>query len=232
MKLFRLAVVSLIAASAFAQSSPNYNFKVHVVAGPQRNMAHLTIFSLPDVMFTASTDYAPGGGEQVITAERDGRTFRIVLRTLSDGGGTAEFQVREKGAVIAQDIRPFTAPGRSDFGPIHREFDPKFPPVGGEIKAPVVYERMEPLYPEEARKARISGIVIVETKIDENGSVVDVKVLKSLPFGLDQAAVDAVKQWKFRPGTKDGQPIAVTFLLTVNFKLAELPPTSPTHNQP
>jgi TonB family protein len=46
-----------------------------------------------------------------------------------------------------------------------------------------------------------------------------VRVLKPLPFGLDQAAADAVQRWKFRPGTLNGQPVDVIFNLTVNFKL-------------
>jgi periplasmic protein TonB len=91
--------------------------------------------------------------------------------------------------------------------------------VGGDVKAPVVISRVEPSYPEVARKARISGIVIVECIIDKNGTVRNVKVLKPLPFGLDQAAVDAVQKWRFRPGTLNGQPVDVIFNLTVNFKL-------------
>ena len=51
------------------------------------------------------------------------------------------------------------------------------------------------------------------------GDVTDIHVLKPLPFGLDQAAVDAVKRWKFKPGTLNGQPVDVIFNLTVNFKL-------------
>ncbi|PYQ30087.1 MAG: hypothetical protein DMF56_10210 [Acidobacteria bacterium] len=91
--------------------------------------------------------------------------------------------------------------------------------VGGDVKAPVVINRVEPHYPEVARKARISGIVIVECVIDKNGNVRDVKVLKPLPFGLDQAAAEAVEKWKFKPGTLNGQPVDVIFNLTVNFKL-------------
>jgi protein TonB len=91
--------------------------------------------------------------------------------------------------------------------------------VGGDVKAPTVINRVEPVYPEVARKARISGIVIVECIIDKTGNVTNVQVLKPLPFGLDQAAVDAVRRWKFRPGTLNGQPVDVIFNLTVNFKL-------------
>jgi protein TonB len=59
--------------------------------------------------------------------------------------------------------------------------------------------------------------VIVETIIDGNGNVTDVRVLKGLPMGLDASAIDAVKKWKFKPGTLNGQPVPVIFTLTVNF---------------
>jgi protein TonB len=70
-----------------------------------------------------------------------------------------------------------------------------------------------------ARKARISGVVIIETIIDRNGNVTDARILKGLPMGLDQSALDAVKRWKFKPGTLNGQPVPVIFTLTVNFTL-------------
>jgi TonB family protein len=91
--------------------------------------------------------------------------------------------------------------------------------VGGDVKAPVVIVHVNPLYPEEARRARISGIVILETLIDHNGVVKEVTVRKPLPFGLSQAAVDAVKQWSFKPGTKNGEAVDVIFNLPINFKL-------------
>ncbi|MFN2441722.1 MAG: energy transducer TonB, partial [Thermoanaerobaculia bacterium] len=91
--------------------------------------------------------------------------------------------------------------------------------VGGDVKPPVVINRVDPVYPEVARKARIQGIVIIEAIIDKRGNVTNVKVLKGLPFGLDQAAADAVRRWRFRPGTLNGQPVDVIFNLTVNFKL-------------
>lgn len=93
--------------------------------------------------------------------------------------------------------------------------------VGGDVKAPVVIERREPQYPEVARKARISGIVIVEVIIDQSGAVTAGRVLKPLPFGLDEEALRAVKTWRFRPGTRNGQPVATIFNLTVSFKLDE-----------
>lgn len=88
------------------------------------------------------------------------------------------------------------------------------------IKAPEVIERVEIIYPEKAKKAQIQGVVIVEAVIDRNGNVKSVKVLKPLPMGLDEAAVTAIKQWKFKPATLDGKPVEVFFNIAVNAKLA------------
>lgn len=95
--------------------------------------------------------------------------------------------------------------------------------VGGDVKAPVLISRVEPVYSEVARKAGISGIVICEVVIDRTGVPGAIRVLKPLPFGLDQAAVDAVKHWRFEPGTLNGKPVDVIFNVTVNFKL-DTPP--------
>ena len=91
--------------------------------------------------------------------------------------------------------------------------------VGGDVKAPVVINRVEPQYTDVARKAHTSGVVIVEAIIDKNGNVDQVKVIKGLPMGLSDAAEEAVKRWKFKPGTLNGEPVDVIFNLTVNFTL-------------
>jgi len=91
--------------------------------------------------------------------------------------------------------------------------------VGGDVRAPVLMEKVEPVYTPEARERRISGIMILEAVIGRDGLVKNVSILKPLPFGLNQAAVDAVKQWKFKPGTLEGKPVDVIYTLTVNFNL-------------
>src|SRR5206468_1876391 len=98
--------------------------------------------------------------------------------------------------------------------------------VGGDVKAPVVVRHVDPLYPEEARASRISGIVILEVLIDKTGAVKDVQVLKGLPNGLSEAAVTAARQWTFLPATQNGKPVDVIFNLTVNFKLDAKPSTA------
>jgi protein TonB len=102
-------------------------------------------------------------------------------------------------------------------------------PVGGDVKAPVVIVHVNPVYPEEARQERISGIVILETIIDHTGAVRDVKVLKGLPHGLSEAAVNAVKQWVFKPGTINGEAVDVIFNLTINFRLEKKAPDPEPH---
>lgn len=91
--------------------------------------------------------------------------------------------------------------------------------VGGDVKAPTVVSRVEPKYNDAARKAHVTGVVIVEAIINKDGRVERVKVIKGLPVGLSAAAEEAVKQWRFRPGTLNGQPVEVIFNLTVNFTL-------------
>jgi TonB family protein len=91
--------------------------------------------------------------------------------------------------------------------------------VGGDVRPPQVVSRVDPLYPPEARAERVQGIVIIEALIGEDGLIRDVKLLKDLPYGMGQAAVDAVRQWTFVPATKDGKVVPVVFNLTVNFKL-------------
>ena len=81
---------------------------------------------------------------------------------------------------------------------------------------------VKPEYTELAREARLQGVVILQTAIDQEGNVVDVDVLKELPMGLTEAAVDAVKQWKFEPATMDGEPIPVSYNVTVNYQLGKI----------
>jgi len=91
--------------------------------------------------------------------------------------------------------------------------------VGGDVKAPTVISKPEPKYTEPARKARVTGVVVVEAIINRQGHVEEVKVLKGLPMGLSEEAVEAVKRWRFKPGTLNGEPVDVIFSLTVNFKM-------------
>ncbi|UCE43185.1 MAG: energy transducer TonB [Candidatus Aminicenantes bacterium] len=88
----------------------------------------------------------------------------------------------------------------------------------GDIKPPKLIKKIQPVYPESARKAGIEGAVIVEATTDIYGKVVKTKILRSIPE-LDQAAMDAVKQWVYEPYIKEGKPVGMIFTVTVVFKL-------------
>ena len=79
---------------------------------------------------------------------------------------------------------------------------------------------VRPVYPKVARQGRVEGIVILEAKVDEQGNVIDARLLRSIPV-LDQAAVDAVKQWKYEPMVVDGKPRKALITVTVRFMLDE-----------
>jgi len=88
--------------------------------------------------------------------------------------------------------------------------------VGGNIAEPRKLRDVRPEYPEIAQAAKVQGIVILEVVIDEAGDVTDAKVLRSIPL-LDQAALDAVKQWRYTPTMLNGTPVPVIMTVTVNF---------------
>jgi TonB family protein len=90
--------------------------------------------------------------------------------------------------------------------------------VGGTVPPPTKIVDVRPVYPPEAKEAGIQGVVIIETTIDRDGKVRDTKVLRSVPQ-LDQAAVDAVRQWEFTPTVVDGAAVPVIMTVTVSFKL-------------
>jgi TonB family protein len=90
--------------------------------------------------------------------------------------------------------------------------------VGGEVAAPKKIKDMAPVYPPVALGARVQGIVILEAMIDAAGNVTDAKVVRSIPL-LDQAAIDAVKQWQYTPTLLNDTPVPVIMTVTVNFAL-------------
>lgn len=77
-----------------------------------------------------------------------------------------------------------------------------------------------PLYPEAAKQSRVTGTVVAEVMIDGQGNVADAKILRSVA-GLDQAALDAVRQWRYAPTTLNGRPVPVMATVSVNFSLAD-----------
>lgn len=90
-------------------------------------------------------------------------------------------------------------------------------PPGG--TQPEEIDRVVPRYPAEARRAGVSGAVVIRGIVRRDGRIDDVEIIKDLPHGLGDAARDAVRRWRFRPATYRGEPIDVYYTVTVNFRL-------------
>jgi TonB family protein len=83
----------------------------------------------------------------------------------------------------------------------------------------VILFRVEPEYSEEARKARYQGTVVLQAIVRRDGKVDVLQLVRSLGFGLDQNAIDALKKWRFRPAMKDGKAVDVTMNFEVTFNI-------------
>lgn len=91
--------------------------------------------------------------------------------------------------------------------------------VGGGVSAPVVIYSVDPEFSDEARRAKYQGICMVELIVDAQGNPQDVHVVRALGMGLDEKAVDAVKQYKFKPSYYQGRPVPVVINVLVNFRI-------------
>jgi protein TonB len=91
--------------------------------------------------------------------------------------------------------------------------------VGGQVKEPKRVSGPNPIYPKIAQAAKVQGMVILEATITKEGNVRDIKVLRPQPMGMTDAAVEAVKNWKYSPPLLNGVPVDVIMTVTVNFAL-------------
>lgn len=96
---------------------------------------------------------------------------------------------------------------------------PKQIRVGGDVLAAKILRRVVPVYPPLAKQARISGVVRLQGKISREGTIIDLQVLSGHPL-LIPAALDAVKQWVYRPTLLNGDPVEVVAPIDVNFTLS------------
>jgi len=126
-------------------------------------------------------------------------------------------------------VRPTPAAQKPIPQPIEARPEPERPPppppsptqpvrVGGNIKVPTKLKDVPPVYPPIAQSARVQGVVIIEATIGGNGKVTNARVLRSIPL-LDEAAIEAVRQWEFAPTLLNGVPIPVIMTVTVQFTL-------------
>jgi TonB family protein len=169
-------------------------------------------------------------------ARRAGKMDTVILNVRTDKEGEVERVLVLKGKYPDLNMAAVEAVKKWRYKPYIKDGDPQ--PVvfsvavnfqlrektqgaveaGGDIESPQLIKRVDPVYPEEARKAGIQGSVILYVTTDAEGHVRDVEVLKSIP-ALDKAAVDAVRQWVYEPYLQDGVAKPVSFSITVQFRL-------------
>jgi len=105
--------------------------------------------------------------------------------------------------------------------PVAPKDKPKEPlRVGGRVREPEVIKRVEPNYPELARQTHLSGVVLIDAILDENGNVMEMKVVSGHPL-LIQSALSAVRQWKYKPTYLNDTPVPVQLIVTVTFRLGQ-----------
>ena len=139
----------------------------------------------------------------------------------------AEEEVMSRFRMLASAVLAFTLSGAAVTAAVTTF--PLTPPAqttkvykpGDGVTLPIVAREVKPKYTPEAMQRKIQGSVWLEAVVLETGDVGEIKVTKSLDseYGLDREAIDAAKQWKFKPGTKDGKPVAVVVTIQLTFTL-------------
>ncbi|HEV8658354.1 MAG TPA: energy transducer TonB [Thermoanaerobaculia bacterium] len=162
-------------------------------------------------------------GAAEVTSESSGIHYIVHVQAM-DGNVNAHLTVEQDG-MITDMLRTFwnNVPHRARLrvpGAVRAE---------DAVNPPQIVKYVEPVYTEAARKNRVEGYVLLDIRIDKTGDVRDIVILQELPWGLPQAASDAVKQWKFRPATtRDGTPVESLISEGVTFRL----PPEPARAQP
>lgn len=129
-------------------------------------------------------------------------TSYVIAFTADDGTGAIDTMRGGFTQRTAPDPKPSAQPMRG----------------GRDVKEPAVIRRIEPVYTEEAKTAGAIGTVALEVTIDKSGFVRDAKVVKPMGYGLDESALDAVKQWQFEPSMQGRRPVEVLQEVTIEFK--------------
>ena len=138
------------------------------------------------------------------------KTKELAVATKAAGDKAAADAVagKEKAdAIAAKEKADAAARAKASMAPLR---------IGGQIRAPTKIKDVKPVYPAIARSARVEGVVTIEATIGFDGKVIDTKVVRSVPL-LDQAALDAVRQWEYTPTVVNGVPMPVVVTVTINF---------------
>jgi protein TonB len=136
------------------------------------------------------------------------RELAVAAKTAADKAAADAASERERAdAETARKAKAAAARSAKTVAPLR---------VGGQVRPPIRIKEVPPVYPAIAKSAQVQGDVVIEATIDEGGKVADARVVKSVPM-LDQAALDAVRQWEYQPSLLNGVPTPVIMTVTVKF---------------
>ena len=199
--LMGLVIVPLVAAGALPTPDTVIAFVVAPPPPPQPAPPETPRATAPPPVTTpVNLDAAPTDAPLEITPEPPPRSFTSVSGVLP---GTMPIGVPTTGLTSLSEPPPLP---------------PQVVRPGGDIKEPRKIREVRPVYPAVAMAAKVEGVVIIEATLSQEGRVIDARVIKSHAL-LDQAALDAVRQWTFTPTTLNGAPVEVIMTITVNFRL-------------
>ena len=178
--------------------------------------SYLTMEILRDherVTMASDIEMVPGNGSGLHNQRDKGPKVSSYAEFDKEGrGALVTLQVREDENVLAHTVQFVERPAPAGYVRAG---------MWNGVLPPMAIDRVPPLFPEKARRNRRQGTVFVEARINTRGTVDSVAVLNPSPNfdGLDQAAADAVRQWRFRPATREGKLIAVAAVQPLDFEL-------------
>jgi TonB family protein len=181
-----------------------------VTIGPEGDVTKLDVISGPALLVQSAVEavrqwrYKPTllNGNPVEVETRVDVNF-----TLSDGGPANAAPAGESPAgALAKPVDPGQTAQREVFR------------VGDGVTEPRLIYKVEPAYTQEARKAGLSGVVVLNLEVGPDGQAGNIRVAHGLGMGLDEKAVEAVRQWRFEPGSKDGVPVSVPVTIQMGFR--------------
>jgi TonB family protein len=192
---------------------------------PAQLTSHKTSVVLTDISAYAlppSIDKSGGGGGGTVVGppalsvpptSQIGNPLSAIVQPASNGTGSGSGIGSGSGGGIGAGEGPGFGPGYGGGtgGGLFR--------VGGGVSAPRPIYDPDPEYSEEARHAKYQGTVLLWVIVGPDGRPHDIRVQRSLGMGLDEKAIEAVRQWKFEPSMKDGHPVAVQVNVEVSFRL-------------
>jgi protein TonB len=142
---------------------------------------------------------------------------KVTARRNAQNGGEAD-----AGIALSNDEQPQPGAEALNAGLLSGTKQPSAPvaplPVGGDVKQAKLISSVSPVYPTLAKNQHVSGSVLVDALIDATGHVTTMKVVSG-PTLLHQAAMDALKQWKYQPAALDGKPVSMHLTVTIQFRL-------------